>query len=73
MSAIKQHSPAGSRRAGRKIHQIEKMRHGESSIVGVPAPLVKLAGEVFQQEPRRPEKRDLQGRYTMVYSKKNRG
>jgi hypothetical protein len=42
MSAIKQRSPAGSRRAGRKIHQIEKMHHGESSIVGVPPLPVKL-------------------------------
>ena len=49
-SAIKQRSPAGARRAGREIHQIEKMRHVESSIVGVPAVPVKLGGKPLDSE-----------------------
>jgi hypothetical protein len=39
---IKQRSPAGGRWADREIHQIEKMRHFESLIVGVDAASVKL-------------------------------
>src|SRR5437879_12439875 len=42
--AIKQRSPAGTRRAGRTIHQIEKMRHSELTIVGAAALPVKLRG-----------------------------
>src|SRR5882762_5468009 len=44
--AIKQRSPAGTRRAGRRIHQIEKMHHGESSIIGVSRILVKFASRL---------------------------
>jgi hypothetical protein len=41
--AIKQRSPAGGRWAGREIHQIEKMRHCESLIVGGLEDWVKLS------------------------------
>jgi hypothetical protein len=38
---IKQRSPAAARWAGKEIHQIEKMRHCELSIVGAGAARVK--------------------------------
>jgi len=39
--ARKQRSPAGARWAGKTIHHIEKMRHRESFILGVPPIPVK--------------------------------
>ncbi len=51
--AIKQRSPAGSRRAGSRIHQIEKMRHGESPIIGVSRILVKFASCAEEPTPHR--------------------
>jgi hypothetical protein len=45
--ALKQHSPAGARWAVTQFHQIEKMNHRESSIVGgnpIPVKLVISAG-----------------------------
>jgi hypothetical protein len=43
--SIKQRSPAGGRWADKKIHQIEKMRHCESFIVGADEARVKLEQE----------------------------
>jgi hypothetical protein len=45
--SIKQRSPAGGRWAEKKIHQIEKMRHCESSIVGVRRIWVKFGGKAL--------------------------
>jgi len=42
IGARKQRSPAGARWAGKTIHHIEKMRHRESFILGVPPIPVKL-------------------------------
>src|SRR6267143_104501 len=63
--AIKQRSPAGTRWAGSRIHQIEKMRHGELTIVGAGALPVKLeasegeeAGKIIGVRPhKRPHPR----------------
>src|SRR5947199_6061745 len=42
-SALKQRSPAGGRRAVRKIHQIEKMNHCEVLSLGCVSGMVKAA------------------------------
>jgi hypothetical protein len=48
--SIKQRSPAGGRWAEKKIHQIEKMRHCESLIVGVRRIWVKFGGKALYKE-----------------------
>src|SRR5260370_35061830 len=48
IGARKQRSPAGARWAGKTIHHIEKMRHRQSSILGVPRIPVKLTKQFWQ-------------------------
>src|SRR5713101_2404111 len=55
IGARKQRSPAGARWAGKTIHHIEKMRHRQSSILGVPPIPVKLviSGLRYQEVKKR--------------------
>jgi len=63
VGALKQRSPAGARWAVTQFHQIEKMNHRESSIVGGNPIPVKLTANLCRRKQKR-----LDGRRTQNQS-----